>query len=185
MVRRLSVRSFRSHASIDSHLESDWDWTAWKRKRGKSHYCSEHEKKDSQLKTMSKRAMERCRSLLLLIQLQFWIFNQPKGTFSNPKPTELITLSRRQISGSLFLAMGLWLHLSNQGYATLYPNHIGLSAESFFILFGGLSILISFFGCCGSFFESRCCLIIVSHVSEVTKPIQLKVSHILCSIFHS
>lgn len=68
-----------------------------------------------------------------------------------------------QLCGGLFLAMGLWLHLSNQGYATLYPNHLGLSAESLFILIGGMSIVISFFGCCGSFFESRCCLIIVSH----------------------
>lgn len=68
-----------------------------------------------------------------------------------------------QLSGGLFLAMGLWLHLSNQGYATLYPSHLGLSADSAFILIGGLSIVISFFGCCGSFFESRCCLVIVSH----------------------
>jgi tetraspanin-9 len=59
--------------------------------------------------------------------------------------------------------MGLWLHLSNQGYATLYPNHMGLSAEYLFILIGALSLVISFFGCCGSFFESRCCLVIVSH----------------------
>lgn len=62
--------------------------------------------------------------------------------------------------------MGLWLHLSNQGYATLYPNHLGLSAEYLFILIGAMSIVISFFGCCGSFFESRCCLIIVSHSSK-------------------
>lgn len=59
--------------------------------------------------------------------------------------------------------MGLWLHLTNQGYATLYPNHMGLSAEYLFILIGGLGIVIAFFGCCGSFFESRCCLVIVSH----------------------
>ncbi|KAG5682774.1 hypothetical protein PVAND_012106 [Polypedilum vanderplanki] len=64
------------------------------------------------------------------------------------------------LCGGLFLAMGLWLHLSYQGYATLYPSHLGLSADAFFILIGSLSIVISFFGCCGSFFESRCCLII-------------------------
>ncbi|CRK90769.1 CLUMA_CG004461, isoform A [Clunio marinus] len=67
------------------------------------------------------------------------------------------------LCGGLFLAMGLWLHLSNQGYATFYPNHLGLSAAPLFMLIGGMSILISFFGCCGSFFESRCCLVIVSH----------------------
>lgn len=78
-------------------------------------------------------------------------------------------LSFWQLCGGLFLAMGLWLHLSNQGYATLYPNHMGLSAESLFILIGAMSIVISFFGCCGSFFESRCCLIIVSHTGHVVK----------------
>lgn len=64
------------------------------------------------------------------------------------------------LSGGLFLALGLWLHLSNQGYASLYPTHMGLSAEYLFILIGALSVVISFFGCCGSFFESRCCLVI-------------------------
>lgn len=63
--------------------------------------------------------------------------------------------------------MGLWLHLSYQGYATLYPNHLGLSADAIFIFIGGLSIVIALFGCCGSFFESRCCLIIVSCWLEV------------------
>jgi tetraspanin-9 len=65
--------------------------------------------------------------------------------------------------------MGLWLHLSNQGYATLYPNHMGLSADSLCILVGAMSIVIAFFGCCGSFFESRCCLIIVSHQVNTNK----------------
>lgn len=72
-----------------------------------------------------------------------------------------------QLSGGLFLALGLWLHLSNQGYATLYPTHMGLSAEYLFILIGALSVVISFFGCCGSFFESRCCLVIVSVAVDV------------------
>lgn len=86
--------------------------------------------------------------------------------------------------------MGLWLHLSNQGYATLYPNHLGLSAESLFILIGAMSIVISFFGCCGSFFESRCCLIIVSHrVSALIKLLLISQHFFLLfsfldSIFH-
>lgn len=78
-----------------------------------------------------------------------------------------------QLCGGVFLAMGLWLHLSNQGYATLYPNHLGLSAESLLILIGSMSIVISFFGCCGSFFESRCCLIIVSRVRHLSTTVSL------------
>ena len=74
----------------------------------------------------------------------------------------LISIQYFQICGALCLGVGLWLNLSYQGYATLYPHHPGLSAESIFIVIGALSLLISFFGCCGSFFESRCCLIIVS-----------------------
>lgn len=80
-----------------------------------------------------------------------------------PLTVNFLSFFLQQLCGGLFLAMGLWLHLSNQGYATLYPNHLGLSAESLFILIGAMSVVISFFGCCGSFFESRCCLIIVSH----------------------
>lgn len=101
--------------------------------------------------------------------------------------THFFSIHKFQLSGGLFLAMGLWLHLSNQGYATLYPSHLGLSADSTFILIGGLSIVISFFGCCGSFFESRCCLVIVSHLRVVVliKQIaQFSFFH-LCSTFHS
>lgn len=82
-----------------------------------------------------------------------------------------------QLSGGLFLALGLWLHLSNQGYATLYPTHMGLSAEYLFILIGALSVVISFFGCCGSFFESRCCLVIVSW-----KTLSVIGQHIIASV---
>lgn len=66
-----------------------------------------------------------------------------------------------QLCGSAFLGIGIWLHMSYQGYATLYPQHLGLSADALFITIGSLSLLISFFGCCGSWFENRCCLVIV------------------------
>jgi hypothetical protein len=35
-----------------------------------------------------------------------------------------------------------------------------------FITLGSIGVLISFFGCCGSWFENRCCLIIVIKYSN-------------------
>jgi tetraspanin-9 len=64
------------------------------------------------------------------------------------------------LCGCAFLGVGIWFHLSYQGYATLYPDHPGLSADVIFITIGALSLIISFFGCCGSWFENRCCLFI-------------------------
>ncbi|XP_037920122.1 tetraspanin-9 isoform X1 [Hermetia illucens] len=63
------------------------------------------------------------------------------------------------ICGCAFLGAGVWLRLSYQGYATLLPHHAGLSADSLFISVGVLSFVVSFFGCCGSWFQSRCLLI--------------------------
>lgn len=67
-----------------------------------------------------------------------------------------------QICGCAFLGAGIWLRLAYQGYATLMPYHAALSADSLFITVGVLSFVITFFGCCGSWFQSRCLLITVS-----------------------
>jgi len=64
------------------------------------------------------------------------------------------------ICGSCFFGLGLWLRLSYEGYATLLPDNAGLSADYILMTFGVLSLVISFFGCCGSWLQSRCCLII-------------------------
>lgn len=61
--------------------------------------------------------------------------------------------------GCAFLGAGIWLRLAYRGYATLLPDHDGLSADSLFIAVGVLSLVVSFFGCCGSWFQSRCLLI--------------------------
>lgn len=66
------------------------------------------------------------------------------------------------ICGCGFLGLGLWLHFSYKGYATLLPEHAFLSADALFLSVGALSLLISFFGCCGSWFQSRALIIIVS-----------------------
>uniref|UniRef100_A0A6B2EJA5 Tetraspanin n=1 Tax=Phlebotomus kandelakii TaxID=1109342 RepID=A0A6B2EJA5_9DIPT len=63
------------------------------------------------------------------------------------------------LCGSVFLAAGIWLKLCYQGYATLLPDHTALSADCLFITVGVLSVVVSFFGCCGAWFQSRCLLI--------------------------
>uniref|UniRef100_A0A1B0CR27 Putative tetraspanin 5d isoform a n=1 Tax=Lutzomyia longipalpis TaxID=7200 RepID=A0A1B0CR27_LUTLO len=63
------------------------------------------------------------------------------------------------LCGSVFLAAGIWLKLCYQGYATLLPEHAALSADCLFITVGVLSVVVSFFGCCGAWFQSRCLLI--------------------------
>lgn len=64
------------------------------------------------------------------------------------------------ICGGGFLAIGVWLRFAAPGYATLLPDHAGLSADYVFMAIGAISFVIAFFGCCGSWFESRCFLII-------------------------
>lgn len=79
----------------------------------------------------------------------------------------------------------MWLRLAYQGeYVTLLPDHAALSADSvsdcrncfpiagdeqvIFYLFqllltaGVMGFVITFFGCCGSWFQSKCLLICVS-----------------------
>lgn len=66
-----------------------------------------------------------------------------------------------QLCGCAFLGIGLWLRFSHEGYATLLPDHAALSADSLLIAVGVMSFVVAFFGCCGSWFESRFLLIIV------------------------
>lgn len=67
-----------------------------------------------------------------------------------------------QLCGCAFLGAGLWLRFANRGYATLLPDHAALSADSLFVTVGTLSVVLTFFGCCGSWFQSRCMLVVVS-----------------------
>lgn len=97
-------------------------------------------------------------SFLLIVVLQLFLIICFSCNFINMMNDDFSF----QICGSLFLALGIWLKLSYQGYATLLPNHIFLSADTIFIIIGVLSFVVTFFGCCGSWFESRCCLILVS-----------------------
>lgn len=64
------------------------------------------------------------------------------------------------LCGSCFLAIGVWLRFGAPGYVTLLPEHAAFSADCLFMTIGVISFVIAFFGCCGSWFQSRCFLII-------------------------
>lgn len=59
------------------------------------------------------------------------------------------------------MAVGVWLHLSYRGYATLLPDHLILSADTLFLSVGAVGLVTSFLGCCGAWLQSRCLLALV------------------------
>lgn len=67
-----------------------------------------------------------------------------------------------QLTGCALLSIGVWLRVSYEGYATLLPQYALLSADIVAIIIGALTIVLSFFACCGSWLQSRCLLITVS-----------------------
>lgn len=77
-------------------------------------------------------------------------------------PIELFVVSF-QLCGCGILGVGIWLRLSYAGYAQLLPKYSMISADSVCISVGVIIFIVAFFGCCGSWFQSRCMLITVSY----------------------
>ncbi|XP_049826004.1 tetraspanin-9 isoform X2 [Aethina tumida] len=63
------------------------------------------------------------------------------------------------IAGCGILGVGIWLRVAYEGYATLLPQYALISADSLAILAGIITLILSFFACCGSWFQNRCMLI--------------------------
>ncbi|XP_030759996.1 tetraspanin-9-like [Sitophilus oryzae] len=63
------------------------------------------------------------------------------------------------VTGCILVGIGIWLRVSYEGYATLLPQYALLSADAVAIVVGTLTIILSFFACCGSWLQSRCMLI--------------------------
>lgn len=57
------------------------------------------------------------------------------------------------------LGVGIWLRLSYANHTALLPQFSVLSADSLIIASGAIMFIVAFFGCCGSWFQSRCMLI--------------------------
>ncbi|XP_076369946.1 tetraspanin-4-like isoform X3 [Tachypleus tridentatus] len=64
------------------------------------------------------------------------------------------------IIGCGILGVGVWLHLAYGGFAKLFPTYRVLSADSLCMTAGVLTFLVGFLGCCGSWFESKCLLVL-------------------------
>lgn len=84
-----------------------------------------------------------------------------KLIFAPHSPTISASLTF-QLCSCAFLGVGVWLRLSYEGYATLLPDHQVLSADSIFLAIGVIGFVVSFFGCCGAWVQSRCLLVLVS-----------------------
>ncbi|XP_014253928.1 tetraspanin-9 [Cimex lectularius] len=63
------------------------------------------------------------------------------------------------LSGCGILGVGIWLRLNHEGYASLVPQYSFFSADFIFVTIGFITVLVTFFACCGSWFQSRCMLI--------------------------
>ncbi|GLH07134.1 Tetraspanin [Gryllus bimaculatus] len=63
------------------------------------------------------------------------------------------------LCGCGMLGAGIWLRLSYAGYTVFTPQFSMISADSLFIATGVIMFVVAFFGCCGSWFQSRCMLI--------------------------
>ncbi|GAB6033175.1 hypothetical protein CHUAL_012781 [Chamberlinius hualienensis] len=64
------------------------------------------------------------------------------------------------LAGCGILGVGIWLHVAYGGYATVLPSYAALSADSLCIIAGVVTFAIAFFGCCGSWFQSRILLLL-------------------------
>ncbi|XP_013792103.1 tetraspanin-9-like isoform X2 [Limulus polyphemus] len=64
------------------------------------------------------------------------------------------------IIGCGILGVGVWLHLAYGGFAKLLPTYRVLSADSLCMAAGVLIFLVGFLGCCGSWFETKCLLVV-------------------------
>uniref|UniRef100_A0A146LC50 Tetraspanin n=1 Tax=Lygus hesperus TaxID=30085 RepID=A0A146LC50_LYGHE len=63
------------------------------------------------------------------------------------------------LSGCGILGVGIWLKTNHEGYASLVPQYSWMGADIVFIVIGAVTVLVTFFACCGSWFQSRCMLI--------------------------
>ncbi|KAK9509770.1 hypothetical protein O3M35_007008 [Rhynocoris fuscipes] len=63
------------------------------------------------------------------------------------------------LSGCGILGVGIWLRVTHEGYSNLVPQYAFLSADVLFIIIGATTVLVTFFACCGSWFQSKCMLI--------------------------
>lgn len=79
----------------------------------------------------------------------------------NESSIDFIEFTMFQITGCGLLGVGIWLRVSYEGYTSLLPQYSLMSADALLIGIGAVSFVLAFFGCCGSWFQSKCLLITV------------------------
>ncbi|XP_054712646.1 tetraspanin-9-like [Uloborus diversus] len=62
------------------------------------------------------------------------------------------------VLGCGMLGIGIWMHLAYQSYNKVLLSPPMLSGDSLVIVAGVLMFLLSFLGCCGSWFQNKCLL---------------------------
>jgi hypothetical protein len=81
--------------------------------------------------------------------------------------------------------------LAYEGYTALLPQQSVLSADNLLIGIGVAMFVVAFFGCCGSWFQSRCMLVMVSFLqftlhtlknNSQTKNSKAKLASSMCQI---
>lgn len=70
-----------------------------------------------------------------------------------------------QLSACGILGVGGWLYHSHNGYTTLLPQYALVGADSLLLSIGAALFVVTFFGCCGSWCQSRCLLVTVQLTS--------------------
>ncbi|CAH0383865.1 unnamed protein product [Bemisia tabaci] len=63
------------------------------------------------------------------------------------------------LSGCGLIGTGLWLRVTHRTYSILLPQHAVARLDSVCLILGAITFLITFFGCCGSWFKNKCMLI--------------------------
>ena len=88
------------------------------------------------------------------------------------------------MTGSCILGIGVWLYVSYDAYARILPSYHILSADNLAVFVGTITFLIAFFGCCGSWFQSKCLLI--TYLSSIIIIMLLEILiGVVCFIFQS
>ncbi|KAI1297161.1 Tetraspanin-9 [Halotydeus destructor] len=77
------------------------------------------------------------------------------------------------ILGACILSVGIWLNISYDTYARILPSYHVLSADNLAIVAGALMVIIGFFGCCGSWFQSKCLLVTYLSIIVVIMLLQI------------
>ncbi|OTF82434.1 Tetraspanin-like protein [Euroglyphus maynei] len=89
-----------------------------------------------------------------------------------------------KLAGSCLLGIGIWLYVSYNTYARILPSYHLLSADNLALFIGAITFLVAFCGCCGSWFQSKCLLVVYLSSIIFIMIVEILVG-LICFIFQS